>query len=179
MVSETNPGGVKVKRLVLPWVIAALLAAGCGGATLKSYTKPDAPWGVINRVAALPFELPSENPVQRQMVGNLFAEELRRSWPREVVEVPISSPVASGLMEMKQIGKQYRVDAVFSGSIDDAQGTVVHVRLQDTATEELLWSGTYTLGSRAEFLSLATQQQQFQKAFRLLVHRFLSQSASR
>lgn len=161
------------------WIVAALLAAGCGGAMLKSYSKSDAPWGVIGRVAVLPFELPSENPVQRQLVGNLFAEELRRSWPREITEVPLSSPIGSGLMDVKQIGKQYRVDAVFSGSIDDSQGTVVHVRLQDAATEDLLWSGTYTLGGRAEFLSMSTQQQQFQRAFRMLVRRFIRQSASR
>lgn len=165
---------------MLSWVLVAGLVAGCGGASLKSYNKPDAAWGMIKHVAVLPFELPSENPVQRQLVGNLFSEELRRSWSAaEVTEVPLSSPVGSGLMDARQIGKQYKVDAVFSGSIDDSQGTVVHVRLQDAATEDLLWSGTYTLGSRAEFFSLSTQPQQFQRAFRVLVHRFISQTRAR
>lgn len=160
---------------MLPWVLMALLAAGCG-ASVKSYAKSGAPWGVIQHVAVLPFELPSENPVQRQLVANLFSEELRRNWPSEVTEVPLSSPIGSGLMDARQIGKQYKVDAIFSGSIDDAQGTVVHVRLQDAATEDLLWSGTYTLGGRAEFFSLSTQQQQFQRAFRVLVRRFVHET---
>ena len=165
---------------VLPWVLVAVLAAGCGGATLKSYNKPDAAWGVIKQVAVLPFELPSENPVQRELVGHLFSEELRRSWPAaEITEVPLSSPVGSGLIDARQVGRRYKVDAVFSGSIDDTQGTVVHVRLQDAATEDLLWSGTYTLGGRAEFFSLSTQPQQFQRAFRILVGRFVSQARTR
>lgn len=161
---------------MLPWVLVVSLAAGCGGATVKSYNKKDAPWGVIQHVAVLPFEIPSENPVQRQLVGNLFSEELRRRWSAEITEVPLSSPVGSGLLSTRQVGRQYKVDAVFSGSIDDTHGTVVHVRLQDAATEDLLWSGTYTLGGRAEFFSFSTQQQQFQKAFRVLVGRFISQS---
>ena len=171
---------MSVKRAqMLPWVLITLFAAGCGGATVKSYNKPDAPWGLIRHVAVLPFELPSENPMQRQLVGNLFSEELRRRWPAEVTEVPLSSPVGSGLVDAKQIGRQYKVDAVFSGSIDDTQGTVVHVRLQDAATEDLLWSGTYTLGGRAEFFSLSTQPQKFQRAFRILVNRFIRETPAR
>ncbi len=160
---------------VLSWALIVLLAAGCG-ASVKSYRKSDAAWAAIQHVAVLPFELPSENPVQRQLIGNLFAEELRRKWPAEVTEIPLSSPVGTGLLDVRQVGKQHRVDAVFSGSIDDTHGTVVHVRLQDAATEDLLWSGTFTLGVRAEFFSLSTQQQQFQRAFRALVRRFVSQA---
>lgn len=174
-----NREAMSVKRTqMLPWVLIAVLAAGCG-ASVKSYHKGDAAWGTITRVAVLPFELPSENPVQRQLVGNLFAEELRRKWPSEVTEVPLASPVGTGLMDVQQVGRQYRVDAVFSGSIDDTHGTVVHVRLQDAATEDLLWSGTFTLGGRAEFFSLSTQQQQFQRAFRSLVNRFVRQTRTR
>ena len=167
---------MSVKRTQVLWLLITLLTAGCGGASVKSYHKSDAAWATIQHVAVLPFELPSENPVQRQLIGNLFAEELRRRWPAEITEIPLSSPVGSGLMDVRQVGKQHRVDAVFSGSIDDTHGTVVHVRLQDAATEDLLWSGTFTLGVRAEFFSFATQQQQFQRAFRALVRRFVSQA---
>lgn len=154
-------------RAILLGLIVAL-ASGCG-ATLKSYVKPEAPWGSLNRFAVVPFNLPSENPVQRQLVTQIFSEELRRAGFSELSEVPLESPVGTSIVDLKAIGRNYGVDGVFSGSVDDTSGTVVHVRLQDVATEELVWSGTYTLGTRPEFFSLKTQQQHFQRAFQRLV----------
>ena len=151
--------------------LLAAAAAGCG-ATLTTYTKPEAPWDVVHRVAVLPFNLPSENPVQRQLMTELFSQELRRATPLEVVEVPLQSAAGSGMVDPKQLAQEYQVDAIISGSLDDAQGMVLHVRVQDVSTQELLWSGSYLLGTRAEFFSLHTQQQQFQRSFRKLLARF-------
>jgi len=161
-----------MKRLTLLVVLGlvGVLVTGCGS-RLTTYTKPDAPWGAIEKVAVLPFALPSENPVRRQLVTELFAEELRRAGIQEVVEVPLLSPVG-GVPTLKELSKNYQVDAVFSGSIDDSQGTVVHIRLHDAATGEVLWSGTYLLGVGPEFFSLKTQQQQFQRSVQRMVREF-------
>ncbi len=138
------------------------MVAGCGS-TISTYSRPNAPGGSVQKVAVLPFSLPSENPTRRQLVTQLFAEELRRIGLVEVVEVPLDSPIG-GVPSLQEVAKKYQVDAVFSGSVDDSQGTVVHVRLHDAATGEVLWSGTYLLGVGPEFFSLRTQQQQFQKS---------------
>jgi TolB-like protein len=127
-------------------------------------------------VAVLPLTIPSENPVQRELVTQLFSQELRNTGTVEVVDVPLNSPVGSGLVDIKQLAKEYKVDAVLTGSIDDTRGTVIHLNVQDVATEEVLWSGTYLLGGRAEFFSFSTQQQQFQRGFRRLCERFVSES---
>ena len=144
------------------------LSAGCG-TTVKTYTRAEAPWAGIQRYAIVPFNLPSENPVERQLITQLFATELHRHGFTELVEIPLDNPLALTSANVKQVGRDYGVDAVFIGSVDEMRGTVVHVRLQDAATEDVLWSGTYTLGTRAEYFSFKTQQQRFQRAFEKLV----------
>ena len=131
---------------------------------------------MIKRVAVLPFEIPSENPVQRQLVTQLFAQELRNAGVVEVVDIPLDSPASMGLESHQRVAKEFRADAILSGSIDETQGMVVHVRVLDAATDDLLWSGTYLLRSRAEFWSLRTRQQQFQRGFQALVTRFVDES---
>lgn len=159
----------------LAFVPVISLAAGCG-VSISSYVKPQAPWGMIKRVAVLPFQLPSENPVQRQLVTELFSEELRRASRVEVVDVPLTSPVGSGAADLREVAKAYKVDGVITGSIDETHGTVIHVRVVDVATEDLLWSGTYLLGTRAEFFSFRTQQQQFKRGFKRLVDRLAEET---
>lgn len=150
-------------------VLCLLLCAGC--ASMTTYVKPEAPWGSIHRVAVLPFATPSENPTRRQLITQLFATELRRSGLTEVAEVPITGPM--GLSPtVEEVAKNFQVDAVFSGSMDDTQGTLLHVWLQDAATKEILWSGTYLVGVGSEFFSLKTQQQQLQRAITRLVSQF-------
>lgn len=146
-------------------VFLAALISGCG--TVSTYSKVGAPWGSIQRVAVLPFSTPTENPVRRQLVTQLFAEELRKIGISDVVEVPLSGPVG-GAPSIQEVAQQYQVDGVFSGSVDETQGTVVHVRLQDAATAEVIWSGTALLGVAGEFFSLRTQQQQVQRQFKRL-----------
>ena len=51
-----------------------------------------------------------------------------------------------------------------------------HLRVLDVATEELLWSGTYLLGARAEFFSFKTQQQKLKQGFKRLVQRFIRET---
>ena len=150
--------------------IATLFVTGCGS-RLTTYTKSDAPWGSIQKVAVLPFTTPSENPIRRQLITQLFSEELRRIGMTEVVEVPLASPIG-GVPSLEEVTRTYQVDGVFSGSVDDSQGTVVHIRLQDAATREILWSGTYSLGVGPEFFSLRTQQQQFQGSLQRLTREF-------
>lgn len=157
--------------------LIGFIASGCG-ATVSSYVKPDAPWGVIKRAAVAPFTIPSENPAERELVTKLFCEELRNAGRYEVVEIPLSSPIGSGVWDVKQIAKDYKADAVITGSVDDVHGTVLHMQVHDVATEEVLWSGTYMLGMRAEFFSFKTQQQQFKRGFRWLVRKFISDSGS-
>lgn len=161
------------------WIALSLLVflvTGCwGGVTLKSYVKDEAPWDLIQRIGVLPFETPSESPGRRSLITHLFSEELRNAGLSEVIEVPLSSPLG-GAPDLAKVGREYQVDAVFSGSIDETHGTVVHVRLLDAATSDVLWSGTYLLGVRAEFFSLKTQQQQFQRAFAQLVRKFTSET---
>ncbi len=163
------------KALLLSLALIGFLASGCG-ASVTTYVKPEAPWGTIKRVALLPFAIPSENPVDRTLTTQLFAEELRRGGRVEVVDVPLESPVGSGAWDLKRVGKEYRADAVISGSVDDMRGSVIHMQVQDVATEDLLWSGTYLLGTRAEFFSFKTQQQKLQRGFRRLVRRFTDES---
>ena len=163
--------------LVAGLALIGFLTSGCGP-SVSSYIKPEAPWGVVKRVAVLPFTLPSENPTQRELATKLFAEELRKTNRVEVVEIPLSSPLGSGVWDVKQIGKQFQADAVLSGSVDDTLGLAMHLQVHDVATEELLWSGTYILGARAEFFSFRIQQQKFQRGFRWLAQKFASESAA-
>ena len=163
--------------LVSGLVLIGFLSSGCG-ASLSSYVKPEAPWGVIRRVAVLPFTLPSENPAQRELSTKLFCEELRKTGRVEVVEVPLSNPLGSGVWDVRQVGKQFQADAVMSGDVDDTLGLAMHLQVHDVATEELLWSGTYILGARSEFFSFKTPQQKFQRGFRWLARRFASNSGS-
>lgn len=160
--------------LILSCALMALLS-GCGS-QMSTYVKPQAPWATIEKVAVTPFSLPSENPTRRLLITQLFAEELRKTGT-EVIEVPLASPTG-GVPTLQEIAQKYEVDAVFSGSVDDAQGTVVHVRLHDTATSEILWSGTYLLGVGPEFFSIRTQQQQFQKSIRRLLQNFSDERAA-
>lgn len=150
--------------------LAALFFAGCSGVTIKSYVKQDGPWDVVQRVAVFPFETPFENPVRRNLITQLFSEELRKSGLTEVVELPAEAQV--GAPDLPRIASDHLVDAVFFGAVDQSHGTVVHVRLLDATTSDVLWSGTYLLTARAEFLSFKTQQQKFQMAFAGLVRKF-------
>ena len=154
----------------------AITMAGCG-ASVTSYVKPEAPWAAIKRVAVIPFNLPTENPVRRELMTHLFSQELRTVTEIEVVEVPLSSPLVSESVGIKKIGSQFQADAVFSGAVDETHGTIIHVRIQDAATEDLLWSGTYVLGTRAEFFTARTQQQQFQRGFRTLANQFAGEAS--
>lgn len=164
-----------VRKLGMALALVSMVSmAGCG-ATVSSYVKPNAPWSLIKRVAVLPFQLPSENPVQRQLATELFSEELRRASVAEVVDVPLSSPIGGGVEDIREVGKEYKVDAVVTGSIDETQGTVIHVRVNDVATDDLLWSGTYLLGARAEFFSFKTQQQKIKRAFERLVDQLVQE----
>lgn len=163
------------KALLSSLALIGFFASGCG-VSVTTYVKPEAPWGVIRRVAVLPFTVSSENPVQRELVTRLFCEELRREGRVEVVEVPLSSPVGSGVWDTREVGKQVQADAVLIGSVDDTLGTVIHAQVLDVATKDLLWSGTYLLGTRAEFFSFKTQQQQFQRGFRWLARKFTAES---
>ena len=157
--------------------LVLFFSSGCG-ATVTTYVKPEAPWAAIKRIAILPFNLPTENPVQRELSTQVFSQELRNVTSAEVVEVPLNDPtLQSGLWNVKQVAKQFQADAVLSGSVDETHGTVIHVRVQDAATEDLLWSGTYVLGTRAEFFSVRTQQQQFQRGFRSLADQFAAESS--
>ncbi len=138
---------------------------------MTSYVKPEAPWGAVKRVAILPFNVPSENPMQRQLLTELFTQELRSVGVRDVAEVPLTNPAGNVAWDLKAIARQYQADAIVSGSVDETLGTVIHVRVQDAATEDLLWSGTVLMGTRAEFFSLRTQQQQLQKGLKALAKR--------
>jgi len=149
-------------------VFFAFLGTGCASTVL--YSKPDAPWATIQKIAILPLTSPSENPVRRQLMSQLFAAELRQVG-LEIVEVPLTDSVGKP-QSIEDVAKAYQVDAVFSGAVDETQGTVVHVHLYDGATGEVLWSSTYLLGFSAEFLSFRTQQQQFQRAFRRIAREF-------
>ena len=162
--------------LVSGLALIGFLSSGCG-ASVTSYIKPEAPWGVIRRVAILPFVLPSENPAQRELATKLFAEQLRKTARWEVVEVPLSSPLG-GVWDIKQVGKAYQADAVISGDVDDTLGLAMHMQVHDVATEELLWSGTYILGARSEFFSFKIQQQKFQRGFQWLADKFASESGA-
>lgn len=164
--------------LVSGLVLIGFLSSGCSAVSHSSYLKPEAPWGVIRRVAVLPFTLPSENPAQREFATKLFCEELRNTGRVEVVEVPLSSPIGSGVWDVRRVGKDFQVDAVVSGSVDDTLGLAMHMQVHDVATEDLLWSGTYILGARSEFFSFQTQQQKFQRGFRWLANRFDAEAGS-
>ena len=165
------------QALLLNLALVGVLASGCSSIT--TYVKPGAPWGVVKRIAVLPFAIPSENPVDRSLITQLFAEELRKSGHVEVTEVPLESPVgSSGVWDLKRVAKEYQADAVISGSVDDTRGTVIHMQVQDVATQDLLWSGTYLLGSGGEFFSFKTQQQKLKRGFRRLVSRFGKESVA-
>jgi TolB-like protein len=164
--------------LVAGVALIGFLSSGCG-ASVSSYIKPEAPWGVIRRVAVLPFALLSENPVQRELATKLFAEELRKTGRAEVVEVPLDSPLGSGVWDVKQVGKQFQADAVITGSVvDDTLGLAMHMQVRDVATEELLWSGTYIHGTRYAFFSFKLQQQKVHRGFRWLARKFAAESAA-
>lgn len=150
--------------------------AGCSGTTIKSYVKQDGPWDVIQRVAVLPFETPTENVTRRNLVTHIFTQELRNAGVPEVIEVPLSDPMGM-VPDLKEVASQYEVDAVFFGSIDETYGTVVHVRLLDAATSDVLWSATYLLGARAEFFSMKTTEQRYQRAFARLIQKFVRETA--
>ncbi len=165
-----------MRRPLMGGVLAfvGLLLSGCGS-SLTTYVKPDAPWATIQKTAVLPFTLPSENAVHRQSVTQLFTAELRRIGFTDVVDVPLR-PTAIEPLNPGAIAKEYQVDAVFAGSVDDSsQGTVIHVRLIDAATGEILWSATDLLGIGSEYFSVKTVQQQLQRRFRRMARKFSRQ----
>ena len=148
-------------------ILALMCSAGC--TAMSTYTKPDAPWRTIQKVAVLPFSLALDNSARQQLVTQLFAEQLRKTGLFEVTEVPPPNPAVVP-PTLQEIAKQYEVDGVFTGSVDDSQGTIVHIQLHDPATQEILWSGTYSMGVGSEFFSLRTQEQQFERSIRKIVH---------
>ncbi len=174
--------GVIVQRrwFRLWWVVGLIIggATGCGS-SVSFYSRPEAPWGTIQRVAVLPFTIPSESPARRQLITQLFTEELRRAGFTDLVELPLTDPRGGGPPNFEEIAKTFSVDAVFTGSVDDSQGTVIHLQLNDAATKDLLWSGTYLLGVGPEFFSLRTQQQQFQRSLKRMAREFATHRAVR
>ncbi len=154
-----------------PFALLALAmvlgAAGCAS-KMTSYTKPDAPWRTIQKVGVVPFSLALDNAARQQLVTQLFSEQLRKTGLFEVVEIPAPSPAAVP-PTLQEIAKKYEVDGLFSGLVDDSQGTIVHIQLHDPATQEILWSGTYSMGVGSEFFSLHTQEQQFQHSIQKIV----------
>ncbi len=157
----------RLKKSLVIFTLALAFGAGCGRMT--TYTKPNAPWRTIQKVAVTPFSLSMENSTRQQLVTQLFAEQLRKTGLFEVTEVP-SSTLAVVPLSVQEVARKYEVDAVFTGSVDNFAGTMVHIQLHDPATQEVLWSGTYSLGVGAEFFSIHTQQQQFQKSLQKLVN---------
>lgn len=163
---------VKIAAVVLMLGFTVVSAAGCASSA-NYYTNPETQWTAIQRVGIMPFTLAFDNPVRRQVVTQLFAEELRRTRVVEVVEVPEEdSSRAVSVPTLEEVAAKYQVDAIFTGAVDDSQGAVVHVQLHDPATKDIVWSGTYSLSVGAEYFSLRTQQQQFQKSIRKLVRQF-------
>lgn len=167
---------MRIRPVVL--LLAALLSlSGCTSATY--YASKNAQWRAIQRVAVMPFRLTFESPVRRQVMTQLFAQELRQTKVVEVVEVPMEDPLTETVSpSIDEIARKYEADAVFTGGVDDAQGAVVHVQLHDPAAQEVIWSGTYSLGVGAEFMSFRTQQQQFQRSLRQLARRFAARKGS-
>ncbi len=155
------------KSFVLVALAVVVGAAGCAS-RMTSYSKPDAPWRTIQKVGVLPFSLALDNSTRQQLVTQLFIEQLRKTGLFEVVEIPPPNPAAVP-PTLQEIAKKYEVDGLFTGSVDDSQGTIVHIQLHDPATEEILWSGTYSMGVGSEFFSLHTQEQQFQHSIQKIV----------
>jgi hypothetical protein len=148
-------------------LILAFLLSGC--ASMTTYAKPDAPWASIRRIGVLTFSTPSENPVHRTVVTQLFTQELRRQLFSDVVEIPLGSAETPAF---KSLASLYQVDAVFAGSVDESEIATIHVRLVDCATEELLWSSAYLVGRFAEVFPFRTVHQQFHRAFRKMIRDF-------
>ena len=166
-----------MRKIAIGLVLSVVpLLAGCGS-SMTNYVKREAPWSLIKRVAVTPLTLPSENPAQRELMTGIFAEELRNLGWMEVVEVPLEDVLEPGALSVQELGRKHKVDAVFMGSLDDSQGPAVHLRLLDAATEDLLWSGTFLLGTASDFLSLRTHQQRYKIAFRKLLAQFASEAA--
>ena len=163
-------------QLLTMGMVAAAALSGCG-ASITTYVRPDTSWDTIGRVAVVPLMLASENPVRREQLTQLLATELRKSGFLEVVEVSVASPLGI-LPTIEEVAKTYEVDAVVSGSVDEAQGTSIQLSINDALTGELLWSSSYLLSVGPEFFSTKTPQQKMQRAFRSLIKRYSRTVAS-
>ena len=163
-------GSMRTIRLVSVVAVVGLLLAGCGAA-VNSYVRPQTAWDTIQRVAVLPIASPSENPVRRQQMTQLFSAELRQTGLEEVVEVDSISPLGI-LPNVEEVGQAYEVDAVFSGSADQIEGLSVQCQLHDAATGDLIWSASYLAGGGSEIYSRKTARQRVQLAFRQIASDF-------
>jgi len=160
-----------MQRRFLCLVLSLLLPLGAGCASVSTYTKPEAPWAAIKKVAVFPFATPFEDKVRREWATSLFVKELQRLGWFEVVELPDPPPSAKA-PDYPALARAVGVDAFFQGTVEDMAEIFADLKLIDAATGETLWSTRYHRGAGLEFsFRYHTPQQQLQRIYRVLLRR--------
>lgn len=146
----------------LPFLLSAAVLAlfsGCGSTTQQTrFLHKNADLGSISKVAVLPFENFTPERTAGDKVQKIFYLEVLSldvfevSEPGEVTKVMRAqgTPDALGPNELKKIGKDLGVDALFIGSVVDYADTrtgstptpevTVQLRLIETHTGATVWS---------------------------------------
>lgn len=145
-----------MKRLAL--FVALALLAGCGTTQQTRFLHKNADLGAIGKVAVLPFDNLSPERAAGDKVQKIFYLELLSldvfevAEPGEVTKVlrAQGTPDALGPNELKKIGKDLGVDALFLGSVVDytdahtgstpTPEVTVQLRLVETHTGATVWS---------------------------------------
>lgn len=149
----------RVEKLLL----LLALAVGCGAPT--RYVKTNADLGAITAVAVIPFENVTNDKLCAERVHKIFVTELlnydafRVVEPGQVLRAMRRDQLDPGALtpeDMKRLGEQLKVQALFLGAVleyDEGRSSSVlapRVRLQfrlvDTETGTTLWSVSRTRG---------------------------------
>jgi len=143
--------------------LLAIVALGCGCAGTASYVNPDADLDYYQRVAVAPFWTVSGDRFTGQRVADAFTAELLLADRFDVMEpgqfrhilaevVDASAASARGMTagEIKKVGQEAGVQAIFVGSVltydmqrigqNQFPVITVEVRMLDVETGRLIWN---------------------------------------
>lgn len=144
-----------LSKPALAALVVAILMVGCQSTSRTQFLHENADLGAIEKVAVLPFENVSSERTAGEKVQKIFYLELLSL---DVFNVSEPGLVAKGVRaadvanltpaDFQRLGKDFGVDAVFTGSIVDfdsgkggaAPDLTLQLRLVETQTGTTIWS---------------------------------------
>ncbi len=160
---------ISLKNVVLMVLFFSVLA-GCG--TDRFYVHRDSTLEVPKKVAVLPFENLTQDPlaaerVRRVVIAELLVRGIDVVEPGEVLRVLRESDIPNlqsiSIKDIKALGRELEVDGIIMGSVS-AYGirrgiegaypeVTLHLMLLDPSTGRILWSAWRTEGGPTFWMS--------------------------